>query len=182
MQDSASVIASERLVMPILGLEQLRRLADGDAAPVAGELGVTLGREWLDEVRILAGLRARQLAERPQDAPWLLRPIVRADTHDAVGFLNFHREPDERGMVEIGYTLLPAARGQGYAIEAVRSMFAWAERRPEVRYLRAAIAPDNERSINLVTKLGMVHIGEQWDEDDGRELIYEREVAADGPR
>ena len=61
-------------------------------------------------------------------------------------------------------------------------MFAWAERRPEVRYLRAAIAPDNERSINLVTKLGLVHIGEQWDEDDGRELIYEREVAADGPR
>ena len=182
MQDPDRVISTERLVMPILGLEQLRRLADGDAASVGAQLGVTLGNEWLDAVRILAGLRARQLADRPQDAAWLLRPIVRADTHEAVGFLNFHRDPDERGMVEMGYTLLPAARGQGYAIEAVRSMFAWAERRPEVRYLRAAIAPDNERSINLVTKLGLVHIGEQWDEDDGRELIYEREVATDGPR
>ena len=38
-----------------------------------------------------------------------------------------------------------------------------------------SVAPDNERSINLITKLGFVHTGEQWDPDDGRELVYELE-------
>jgi RimJ/RimL family protein N-acetyltransferase len=181
MQESDRVISSERLVLPILSLDQLRRVADGDAGSVGRELGVILDEEWLKEVRVLAGMRARQLADRPQDGPWLLRPIVLATALRAIGFLNFHRDPDERGMVEIGYTLLPGARGQGYAIEAVRAAFAWAQR-SGAHVVRASISPDNERSINLVTKLGLVHVGEQWDEEDGRELIYEREAETDGSR
>jgi GNAT superfamily N-acetyltransferase len=182
MADLHAAITSERLVMPLLSQDQLGRLADGDARSVADELGVTLSDEWLSEVGILAGLRARQLRDRPQDAGWLLRPIVRADTRAAIGFVNFHRAPDERGTVEIGYTLLPDARGRGYAIEAVRAAFTWAQQAAAVRYLRASISPDNERSINLVSKLGLTHVGEQWDEEDGLELIYEREVKANATR
>ncbi len=37
---------------------------------------------------------------------------------------------------------------------------------------RASISPDNERSINLATKLGMTRVGAQWDEEDGLELIF----------
>jgi RimJ/RimL family protein N-acetyltransferase len=182
MADLHAAITSERLLMPLLSQDQLRRLADGEVASVGDELGVTLSDEWLSEVGHLAGFRARQLRDRPQDAGWLLRPIVRADTRTAIGFLNFHRAPDERGTVEIGYTLLPDARGQGYAIEAVSAAFAWAQQAATVRYLRASISPDNERSINLVSKLGLTHVGEQWDEEDGLELIYEREVKADATR
>jgi RimJ/RimL family protein N-acetyltransferase len=129
-------------------------------------------------VRWLAGMRARQVRERPDDAPWLLRAIVRSEPglpRQAIGHLNFHAGPNEDGQVEIGYTLLPAARGQGYAIEAVRAMFDWARRVHGVRRFRASVAPDNERSLNLIGKLGFVHTGEQWDPDDGRELVYELE-------
>ena len=181
MQPADAVIRTKRLVLPILSRDQLQRVAAGDAESVGRELDATLGPEWMAEVRWLAELRARQLGERPQDAPWLLRPIVRADARDAIGHLNFHRAPDERGMVEIGYTLLPAARGQGFAIEAVRAMMEWAQRVHGARVLRATVAPDNERSINLITKLGLLHVGEQWDPEDGRELIYEREAWVDGP-
>jgi hypothetical protein len=30
--------------------------------------------------------------------------------------------------------------------------------------------------LNLIGKLGFVHTGEQWDPEDGRELVYELEV------
>jgi len=171
-----TLIASERLELPLLTRLQLERLAAGDAASLATELNATIPDAWRDDLRRLAAYRARQLAERPQDAPWLLRAIVRTDTREVIGYLNFHAGPDERGMVEIGYTLLPAARGQGYAIEAVRAATDWAARTHGIKVLRASVAPDNERSLNLIRKLGMVKVGEQMDPEDGLEHVYEREM------
>jgi RimJ/RimL family protein N-acetyltransferase len=176
---SDEVIASERLELPLLTLEQLDAIAEGNGTRVASDLDAGISSEWVDEVRWLAAFRATQLRERPQDRPWLLRPIIRTETgqpREAIGYLNFHTAPDERGMAEIGYTLLPAARGKGYAIEAVRAAFAWATHEHGVRRFRASVAPDNERSQNLIGKLGFVRTGEQWDERDGLEWVFELEV------
>lgn len=162
--------------MVLLGPEQMDRLAGGDLGALARELDAEIAPAWLDEVRWLASMRARQVRDRPSDAPWLLRAIVRSEPgrpREVIGYLNFHAGPNEEGQVEIGYTLMPWARGQGYAIEAVRAMFDWARREHGIRRFRASVGPDNERSINLITKLGFVHTGEQWDPDDGRELVYE---------
>jgi ribosomal-protein-alanine N-acetyltransferase len=174
-----ALIQSARLEMPLLSLEQLDLVANSETDPVAGQLDATLSTEWLEDVRWLAGMRARQLRERPRDEPWLLRPIIRREPgrpREAIGYLNFHAGPDQHGMVEIGYTLMPSARGQGYAIEAVRAAFDWATRVHGVRRFRASVAPDNERSLNLIGKLGFVRRGEQWDERDGLELVFELEV------
>ncbi len=177
--DEDLVIRSERLELPILSLDQLDRLAARDGAGVAGDIGASLPPAWLDEVRWLAARRAQQLRQRPTDAPWLLRPILlRADDGrlSAIGYLNFHAGPDERGMVEVGYTLLPEARGHGYAIEAVRAAFDWATRVHGIRRFRASVAPDNQRSLNLIAKLGFQQTGDQWDDEDGLELVFELEV------
>ena len=176
---SDELIASERLELPLLSLEQLDAVADGEAGPVASALDAAITPEWVDEVRGLAAFRAKQLRERPQDRPWLLRPIIRVEPgqpREAIGYLNFHAAPDRHGMAEIGYTLLPAARGNGYALEAVRAAFDWATREHGVRRFRASVAPDNERSLNLIAKLGFTRTGEQWDERDGLEWVYQLEV------
>jgi ribosomal-protein-alanine N-acetyltransferase len=176
---SDELIASERLELPLLSMEQLDSIADGEAGPVASTLDAAITPEWMDEVRWLAAFRAKQLRERPQDRPWLLRPIIRVEPgqpREAIGYLNFHAAPDRHGTAEIGYTLLRAARGKGYALEAVRAAFEWATREHGVRRFRASVAPDNERSLNLIAKLGFVRTGEQWDEHDGLEWVYQLEV------
>ena len=174
--DGDQLIQSERLDLPLLSLDQLDRLAAGEGATVGAELEAIVPVPWLDEVRWLAGVRARQVRLRPDDAPWLLRAIL-LRTPDgplqAIGYLNFHAGPDEGGMVEVGYTLLPEARGHGYAIEAVRAAFDWASHVHGVHRFRASVAPDNERSLNLIAKLGFHQTGEQWDEEDGLELVFE---------
>ncbi len=179
MIDSEEPIRSERLELPLLTLAQLEQVAAGDVGRLARALNARVSTAWLAEARWLAGMRARQLRERRSDAPWLLRAIIRSEgpqPREAIGHLNFHGGPDERGVVEIGYTLLPESRGRGYAIEAVRATFAWATREHGIRHFRASVAPDNERSLNLIRKLGFVHTGEQWDPDDGLELVYELEA------
>jgi RimJ/RimL family protein N-acetyltransferase len=113
------------------------------------------------------------VTEHPDHAPWLFRAVVLKEPRTAIGHVNFHGPPDDRGVAEIGYSLLPAFRGQGYAIEAVRAMFDWARREHGVRRFRASVSPDNERSQHLIGKLGFVRIGEQWDEEDGLEWVFE---------
>jgi RimJ/RimL family protein N-acetyltransferase len=177
------VIRTERLELHLLSLAELDDVAAGGAAGFAARIGAEVDDEWVKEVRGLAGFRASQLRERPSDAPWLLRALVTAEPGQprrAIGYLNFHTAPDPSGMVEIGYTLRPDARGRGYAIEAVRGAFAWATREFGIHRFRASVSPGNERSENLIGKLGFVRTGEQWDERDGLEYVYELETGEAG--
>jgi RimJ/RimL family protein N-acetyltransferase len=166
-------ICAERLTLPLLTASRMERMLSGDVASVEGEIGAALPGWWIEEREWLLRLRLRQVQEHPEAEPWLLRPIV---PHGAeavsAGLINFHGPPDERGFAEVGYELRPEFRGRGYAIDAVRAVFDWAAAAHGVRRFRAGIAPGNERSINLVTKLGLTRVGAQWDADDGLELLY----------
>ena len=64
-------------------------------------------------------------------------------------------------------------RGYGYATEAARALLDWAREAHGLRHFIASIAPENEPSLSIVRKLGFVQTGEQWDEEDGRELVFE---------
>jgi RimJ/RimL family protein N-acetyltransferase len=173
------VITSDRLELPLLSRDELAALRSGSANRVAQALHAEISDAWLAEVKWLAGMRWQQVGEHPDHAPWLLRAIVLRDgDRPAVGHLNFHGPPDERGVPEVGYSLLPEYRGKGYAIEAVRALFAWAHLHHGVTRFRAAVAPDNDRSQNLIRKLGFVRIGEQWDPEDGLEWVFEAEWQA----
>ncbi|GAB2814935.1 hypothetical protein GCM10027073_53500 [Streptomyces chlorus] len=42
-----------------------------------------------------------------------------------------------------------------------------------VTTVRATISPDNVASLATISGFGFVEIGEQWDEEDGLELVFE---------
>ena len=124
----------------------------------------------------LIELRLADLEANPRIAPWLLQAIVDRDTRAAVGFIGFHGPPDPRGMVEVGYEILPEFRRRGYAREALAAVEAFAARE-RTRVVRASVSPRNTASIVLIECSGYVHVGEQIDEIDGRELVYEKMIA-----
>lgn len=84
----------------------------------------------------------------------------------------------DRATADIGYTLAPAFRGQGFATEAVAAVL---HRLREVGIVRcrAAADPANVASIRLLERLGFVHVGRtersalvrgEWVDDDHYEL------------
>jgi len=77
-------------------------------------------------------------------------------------------------MVEIGYTTLPDYRRRGYARAAVAALLVEAAASPDVRTVRASISPDNIASLALARSFGFVQVGDQWDEENGLELVFER--------
>jgi SAM-dependent methyltransferase len=79
-------------------------------------------------------------------------------------------------MVEVAYSVDPAHRRQGYATAMLRAALAWAAEDPAVKTVRASISPDNAASLATAAKLGFVRTGEQWDDEDGLELVFERPV------
>lgn len=80
-------------------------------------------------------------------------------------------------MVEIGYRVDPTWQRRGYTRAALEILIVIARMHPAVRVLRATISPDNAASIALVAQHGFRVVGEQWDERDGLETIYEIDAA-----
>lgn len=122
--------------------------------------------------------RATQVANDPTSAVWITRAVVDLDLAVAVGRAGFHGPPDADGMVEVGYAIDPIFRRRGYARSALVALLKWAREEASVTTVRATIRPDNLPSRALVGQYGFVEVGEQWDDEDGIENIFELALAA----
>ena len=61
---------------------------------------------------------------------------------------------ETRDGVELGFALLPAFRGRGYAIEAARAALAQARERGDLERIEAIVTTDNHASRALLERLG----------------------------
>lgn len=171
--EAAAAEGRVRLVQ--LPLESLKALAAADLDTANAFAPVRLDEDFIQpDQRGTWRRRATQVSADPAAAAWVTGVIWALDLDAAVGRAGFHGPPDERGMVEIGYSVDPAYRRRGYARAAFEALLARAEREPSVRVVRVSIAPDNQASMAVVAPYGFVKVGEQWDDEDGLEFVYER--------
>jgi [ribosomal protein S5]-alanine N-acetyltransferase len=171
-EPEASRILTKRLELVLLGRTFLADIVSGNPG---SDLAFTDPAGFMAGAEDVARLRLKQLDANPDIAPWLLRAIVVRETRVAVGFIGFHDAPDDCGMAEIGYEVLPSFRRRGYAFEAVSALTRWAGRHGVMR-VRACVSPENGASMALLARQGFAVVGEQIDEEDGRELVLERAV------
>ena len=159
----------------------IHALADGSVENLGGDRGLgglengTLYTPYIrgPECQSLWAIRSAQITAHPGDAAWITRLIVVPGIPGAVGVAGFHAPPDAREMVEFGYRVEPAHRRQGYARAALETLLSVARHHSQVRVIRATISPDNSPSRSLVAQYGFVEVGEQWDDEDGLEIIFE---------
>ena len=152
----------------------LRGLADGDLTTANRTSPVPLTPYLAgEECRGVWEIRAVQIVEDPDSAAWITGVVWDPDRRLAVGRAGYHGPPDGDGMVEVGYSIDPQYRRQGYARAALRALIERARHEPGVRTFRATISPDNAPSRDLVLSEGLVEVGEQWDDEDGLEIVYE---------
>ena len=158
------------LALPVL--EALLR-GDLDAASAGAGAPLTpflVAYDWLWRIRL------HQAATDPGSLAWSARAALDRETGVVVGHVGFHGPPDERGMVEVAYAVDPAWRRRGYATDMLRAALAWAAAAPGVTVVRASVSPDNAASLATLRPFGFSPVGEQYDEVDGLELLFERPV------
>ncbi len=161
--------------LPLLSADALQALVRQDLAAASAAVGAPLPA-WFPDNTWLWTLRLGQVVGEPECAPWLTRAVVAEEPEVVVGLAGFHGPPDERGMVEVGYEIDPYHRRRGHATAAVLGLMDFARERGGVAVVRASVAPGNAPSLALVNRLGFVHVGEQVDERDGLELVFERQL------
>jgi RimJ/RimL family protein N-acetyltransferase len=120
--------------------------------------------------------RARQVLETPGDLAWVTGVLWDDEAGLPVGKAGFHGAPDADGMVEVGYAVDPALRRRGYARAALEHLIARARREPDALVLRVTVSPTNAASLALIHQFDFLEVGEQWDDEDGLEIIYEMPV------
>jgi RimJ/RimL family protein N-acetyltransferase len=172
------VIESPRLRLISLGADVLRASVDGDLQTAARLLGATVPPEW-EEMRDVLRIRIDQVERTPADEPWLTRAAALKETGEIIGAVGFHGPPGgdwlhdyAPGGVEFGYTVFPAHRRRGYATEASTALIEWAHDEHDVRGFILSIAPANEPSARLATKLGFRHIDDWTHPSRGLEHVY----------
>jgi RimJ/RimL family protein N-acetyltransferase len=165
-------IHSAHLDLVSVGLDFVSAALAGRIEEAERCVGVKLPPGWEREAESALRYRRAQMEADPSTRPWLLRLMVVRATGEMAGYVNFHGPPENRGWVEIGYQVRPEFRRRGYAFEAAIAMFEWAAEQGVGRF-RASVSPDNEPSLAMVRKMGFHRIGEQMDEIDGLEYVFE---------
>ncbi len=149
-----------------------RALLDGDLALASELTGLTLSDFYTE--RVISWIWSKRLEEDSQSENWRAHFIVDDETGAVVGHAGFHGVPDENGMVEIGYSIEPHQRRQGFARATVAALLRRTADAPQVVTVRASISPSNDASLATIAGYGFEKVGEQDDDEDGLEYIFER--------
>ncbi len=137
----------------------LARVALEDRARLGRVIGARVPETWpgADFLRMLP--RIAEGVEETSSGAEPTRLVVHAADETLIGETGFHGPPDASGTVEVGYSILPAYRGRGFATEATRALIRAALARPEVRRITAECLDDNHASLRVLEKLEMRRVG-----------------------
>ena len=150
-----------------IGQAQARAILAGEPRP---------GLPWEEgfPTAPLLSFLAKAVDDERLVGPFYAYVIVRCLDGRAVGDAGFHGPPNPAGEVEVGYALVPAARGAGLARDAVRLLVQWAREQPGVNRIVARVDEANEfleRSEGLLLSLGFLRDGGR---DGMRRFVLER--------
>ena len=135
--------------------EHLLALFEGDATfeerfgwPAADGL-----RAFIVSDEVSPDWLARLRASKTTDA-WVHGfAVVHQESRSVIGTVGFKGPPDEHGMVEVAYGVVPVFEGRGYATEAAEAAVAFAFGSGQVRLVRAHTLPTlnaSTRRANVV--------------------------------
>jgi [ribosomal protein S5]-alanine N-acetyltransferase len=100
--------------------------------------------------------------------------VIDRESRSIVGNVGFKGPPNEQGMVEIAYGIVPDYEGRGYATEAAALLVKFASGHSEVSLIRAHTLPTNNPSTRVLMKCGFEYVGEVVDPEDGPVWRWER--------
>src|SRR5262249_49004690 len=132
-----------------------------DVSRFAAELGVAVPSSWPAPLHDDGSQQwyLDLLRRNPNAGGWGLWDVIRRDwQRQLIGVAGFKGRPSA-GTCELGYSILPASQGHGYATEASRELIRWAFTHDDVDHVIAETLPHLIESIRVMEKGGMKFVG-----------------------
>lgn len=151
-------IYTDRLVLVPITYEIIDSLLNKDSLKLE-DMGLITNESWPtgDTMDILPVLKA-QLKNTRTITGFEIWAIVKEESSIIIGDIGFKGQPNEKGVVEIGYGLVKEERKKGYGSEAVKAMVEWALNNEKVQCIKADCLINNIPSIKILEKVGMIEI------------------------
>ena len=171
-------IHTPRLTLIPATVETVRAELEGPAA-FARAVGAAVSDEWPPELYDESAMRwtLAALEREPAFADWgmyyVTRPADDGSGPMVIGTGGIKGPPDESGIVEIGYAILPAHRRRGYAREAVDGLLAWSFADPRVTSVIAHTLTELAPSIGVLRSAGFLFTGKGNDPTEPEAIRYE---------
>lgn len=152
--------------------------AEATGADVLAEmLGVARPLDWpppFNDASVRDWFRS-QLRSEPDLAPWLgyyvLAVIDGSET--LVGTAGYKGPPDDAGVVEIGYSIVPPYQRLGIGTSAVQILVTQAFADARVNRVTAETPVSFIGSRGLLEKSGFAQVGQRLDAEEGELVLYE---------
>ncbi|MBA3530558.1 MAG: GNAT family N-acetyltransferase [Ardenticatenales bacterium] len=162
-------LESERLRL-IACPAAVARAAIEERGKAARLLGAALDEAWPGpELQDFLPFYAEMVEEDDSLLSWGIWLIVEHASQTVIGDVGFKGKPDETGSVELGYSVVPTFRRQGYASEAAECLLRWTVAVSDVTHVRAECLAENLPSIRTLEKLGFTRVSEE-----GEMLLWEK--------
>ncbi len=147
-------IITDRLVLTALNREDLIRLQKGDLD------GFNSAKGWPSSHLIKALPHfINDLMDDPTQIGWNVWIITLKGSGIIIGDAGLKGPPDNRGIVEIGYSMSIPYRGKGYMIEAVSALIDLVMSDERVRSIIAECEDSNQISKKVLSTVGMKMTG-----------------------
>jgi ribosomal-protein-alanine N-acetyltransferase len=162
------MIETERLRLIPCELRHFEAIL-GDQQELAAMLEVKLDEDWLgfEAAREAMPHAYEYLKTHPSAHGWWMYLLVHTVDRTLIGLVGYKGPPDERGVVEIGYSLASRYRLRGLATESARALVDRAFSHRQVKSVDAHTLPERNGSVRVLEKLGMKYAGTVNDPDDG---------------
>jgi ribosomal-protein-alanine N-acetyltransferase len=147
-------LETRRLTLIPFSLE-MKKVVTNDKAKLAKIIGVRVPEHWPGpDLTEALPFFLEEMEKNPAGSIWDGIIIHRADKV-IIGDMGFIGGPDEAGVVEIGYSIIPEYRNLGYATEMAQALIRWAFQQQEIKVVIANCLYDNIGSIKVLEKVGM---------------------------
>lgn len=147
-------IKTQRLEMITFSADMMEAIVKGDRVLHERDVSYQLAPEWpLDVYKQFFPYKIDRFRKYPHENEWEGIIIERKDFL-VVGDMGFKGGPNEEGVIDLGYSIVPSYQGKGYATEMGKAMVKWALTHPNVKRVKATCDPDNYASIRVLEKIG----------------------------
>ena len=149
---------------------------------LASHLSVELPPSWppgeydRDALEFFRGKLEAAVPEEHGWYNWYVMSLSGMERHSLVAGAGYLGPPSSDGVVEIGYSVVPEARGEGYATEIVQALVAHAFESPAVRLVIAHTHESNAASSSVLSRCGFQPVGSAT--ADGNTLYEHPRTAA----
>lgn len=113
-----------------------------------------------DDYKEILPFKIQRYRQYPEENEWE-GLIVHQQDQMIIGDMGFRRSTDNPEELELGYSIVPAYQGHGYATEMAQAIISWGLTQAGVKTIIANCDKDNQASIRVLEKAGLKKLGEQ---------------------